>query len=180
MASISALKRLVPVFEKHIRRPDFADDKSAEAHRRVFADLLVLVVQSIQPDAEDDLVRSILVTLATFAYVALDDYDNAAAVPQLSLSSREYFRTRLSSCFGRLLLSTNESNHHWPLIVISHLKSEDKAGHLVMEFDDAVQKVMKSAWRRLDRLDRKVCRNAAPSRTRMLLRNAFFIHLLPI
>ncbi len=165
MASISALKRLVPVFEKHIRRPDSADDKSAEAHRRAFADLLVLVVQSIQPDAENDLVRSILVTLATFAYVAVDGSDNAVAAPQLSLSSREYFRTRLSSCFGRFLSSTNESNLHWPLTVISHLKSEDKAGHLAMEFDGAVQKVMKSAWRRLNRLERKVCRNTAPFRS---------------
>lgn len=154
-ASITSLQRIIPLLDELIHRPGEADPKTVESHRRASAELLMCALRRYKPeDNGASWVTVILNTLSKYAYMTEKD-PVARPQPSLTISSREFFRTKLSSAFAHLMSGGSTDKPNWSLHVLRYLWSGERSGQWVMavEFDDPIEEVGRRARKRMHQLE---------------------------
>lgn len=152
MANDSALEHIIILFDLIIIHPNSNDVTLAESYRRALADLLVSAIRSRKLEGSESWLESVLTMFSKFGYL------DPKTTPPFSSSSRDTFRAKLSACLAHLLSMKTSVNVNWPFEIISYLKSEEESGcwHIIMEFDAGIEKVRKSAWKKIKRLSKLV------------------------
>lgn len=164
----SSLRDLVVVFRKLILRPGTQDLKAAAFRRQFLADQLVNLVRlrlsndeitSTSSDASKGF-QDILSLFANLAYFTrTQDHDNAerSEDPQLSTSSQDMFKSRISSCLTQLV-SRSFSPAFFAHHVVYKIHSWEKSGepyNSSVDAYDATGKILRKAWKVLKRIHLK-------------------------
>lgn len=164
----SSLRDLVVVFRKLILRPGTQDLKAAAFRRQFLADQLVNLVRlrlsndeitSTSSDASKGF-QDILSLFANLAYFTrTQDHDNAerSEDPQLSTSSQDMFKSRISSCLTQLV-SKSFSPAFFAHHVVYKIHSWEKSGepyNSSVDAYDATGKILRKAWKVLKRIHLK-------------------------
>lgn len=150
---------IISLYEELILNPGVQDEKVAASRRLVLGDQLVSALRRRHIESTDNdcgsknghVVRSILQLLATFAYF---DHANPTGAkgstmnPSFSPNSRQIYRTRISTCLGHLLATSNDpASYVYNMVRTFRYGDRDFAyGQLLLEADGTVSKVLTSAW----------------------------------
>jgi len=159
-SSLSDSKELIAFYEELLLRPGVQDEKVAATRRLVAADQLVSAVRNRQLKPTDsghyhpsdtDFIGNVLRLFSRCAYFELDTLANSHAgrpSPPISLSTRNTFRTRISSCLAYLVAKrVDPAEFSYDLICIFHDESnESDFGTPLLEADETVFRVIKRAW----------------------------------
>ena len=182
-----AFEQVVEIYEDLILRPGVEDEKIAASRRQSAADQLVSAVRSIQLPPGENIpaksgylanIRRILALLAKYAYFDVDSAPDDRVVsssPQISRSSREMFRTRLSSCLSSLVTRSIGEPSHCAYEVVAYVHGQHENSNqrsTTLNADGNVRKVLEKAWQIL----RKVHTRA----TSELDRDARYFHALEL
>ena len=153
------------VFDSLIGRPGTQDEKEAAHSRQIAADQLICLLRSLQVEqlagdflSEDDThshpVLGILSMFAKYSFFDLESKNGTDShpTPPISQASRNMFRTRLSSSLAHLLgKSPDPTQIAYALVKYIHDQVEGEAfGKLLLQADENVQDVFRSAQRNLD------------------------------
>ncbi|KAL9045879.1 MAG: hypothetical protein Q9214_001156 [Letrouitia sp. 1 TL-2023] len=181
LADNVSLGRLVSHLEKSILRPGVQTEKLAAISRQVIADLLVVMIRSRQPaehlkeSTEQDinaLTQKIFSLLFRYSYFHPDGTEKKPETmpnPAISVSTREMFRTRITSCLTCIL---NKFPDPATLVYnamkkLHALQKPSRSPSLVMEFDQNLSMIIDKAWIMLKRVH-KMASTAESNRRRML------------
>lgn len=181
LADNVSLGKLVSHLERSILRPGVQTEKAAAISRQVIADLLVIMIRSRQPSenlkesVEQDintLIQNIFGLLVRYSYFHIDDSEKKPKTmpdPVISVSTREMFRTRITSCLTYIL---NKFPEPATLVYnamkrIHVLQTSSRSPGLVMEFDQNLSVIIEKAWIMLKRIH-KMASTAELNRRRML------------
>ena len=159
-----AFEQVVEIYEDLILQPGAEDEKTAASRRHSAADQLVSAVRSIQHHPTEEVlakseclvnIRRILALLAKYAYFDTDNAPNdrgISPIPKISQASREFFRTRISSCLSSLVAKPigEPSYFAYELVCNIHGREENPDHpHAVLNADENVRSVLKKAWQTL-------------------------------
>ena len=161
----SSLRDLVAVFRKLIFQPGTQDLKAASFRRQFLADQLVNIVRSRLSNDEITSTSSdaskgfqdILSLFANLAYFSRSqDHDNVERLedPQISTSSQDMFKSRISSCLTQLV-SRSFSPAFFAHHVVYKIHSWEKSGepyNSSVDAYDATGKILRKAWKVLKRI----------------------------
>ena len=165
-----AFEQVVDIYEDLVLRPGVEDEKIAASRRQSAADQLVSAVRSIQLPPTEKIpansgylanLRRILALLAKCAYSNVDGAPDDRVIspsPQISRSSREMFRTRLSSCLSSLFTkSIGEPSHFAYEVVFDVHGQHQNSNHrsTILNADDNVRNVLEEAWQTLRKIHTK-------------------------
>lgn len=181
LADNASLGRLVSHLEKLIVRPGVQAENTAAVTRQVIADLLVVMIRSRQPakylkePAEQDmtaLIQDIFRLLVKYSYFHIDGSEKKQKTipdPVISVSTRDMFRTRITSCLTCIL---NKFPDPAPLVYnavkrIHVLQNSSRSPGLVMEFDHNLSVIIDKAWIMLKKIH-KMAAAAELNQRRML------------
>ncbi|KAI9788137.1 MAG: DNA-directed DNA polymerase [Peltula sp. TS41687] len=150
-----ALQRITSMFDRIIQQPLSNETKLTEWHRRALADHLVSAVRSHKLEGSNSWVISVLTLFAKYAYLKPKD-SQFEPIPPLSSTSRDMFKAKLSACFAHLMTVKTSFHMNWPFKIIHYLKSEEESGRfdMFMDLDSGIEKVRKSAWKKINRLNK--------------------------
>ena len=161
----SSLRDVVVVFRKLILRPRTQDPKAAASRRQLLVDQLVNLVRlrlasdgitSTSSDASKGF-QEILALLANLAYFTrTQDHGNAdpSEDPPFSPSSKDMFKSRISSCLT-LLVSKSFSPVFFAHHVVCKIHSWERSGEpykLSGDVYDAAGEPLRKAWKVLKRI----------------------------
>lgn len=164
----SSLRDLVVVFRKLILRPGTQNQKAAASGRQFLADQLVNLVRSRLSTDESSSTSSdaskgfqdILTLFANLAYFTrTQDHDSAerSEDPPISISSKEMFKSRISSCLT-LLVSKSFSPAFFAHHVVCKIHSWERSKELCkssVDAYDAADEILRKAWKALKKIHRK-------------------------
>lgn len=160
-------EQVVEIYEDLILRPGEEDEKTAASGRQSAADQLVTAVRSIQQHTTDIVlakseflssIHRILALLAKYAYFDVDNLPKDLGnnpVPKISQTSREMFRTRISSCLSSLVAKPigEPSYFAYELVCNIHGREENpEHPNAVLNADENVRSVLKKAWQTLTKV----------------------------
>ena len=176
-----SLVDLLPFFSQLIAKPSKQDEKATITSRRMAADQLVSIVRSKQTIAGTETTRSsesvvfvdqVLSLFAKHAYFVHEQRAStprAAIDPPISETSREMFKSRISSCLNHILATCAEpALFSYDLVAWIH--SMDKAENdlkFLFKSEDAVKKTIDKAWVTMEKIHLKSM-SAQGSRKRLL------------
>ena len=165
-----AFEQVIDVYEDLVLRPGAEDEKIAASRRQAAADQLVSAVRSIQLPPTENIpaksgylanIRRILALLAKCAYFDVDSAPDDRIIspsPQISRSSREMFRTRLSSCLSSLVAKSIGEPSYFAYEVVCVVYGEhENPNHRssILNADDSVRNVLEKAWQILRKVHTK-------------------------
>ena len=165
-----AFEQVVEIYEDLVMRPGAEDEKILASRRQSAADQLVSAVRSLQlPPTENTPVKSgylanirrILALLAKCAYFDVDGAPDDRVIspsPQISRSSREMFRTRLSSCLSSLVTKSIGGSSYFAYEVVCNVYGQhENPNHrsTILNADDSVRNVLEKAWQILSKIHAK-------------------------
>lgn len=155
----SNFSEFTAMYEELLFQPCAANEKEAASKRSVAADQLVSTMRSLQgnrkvtfPNAIEALfIHNIMALLGKCAYLDLQilpSVGSSKPSPPIPQSSRENFKSRVSSCLLHLIAKDIDPAY-FAHDLISTLRSYDdnsKPATLLIEGDDSVMKVIAKAW----------------------------------
>ena len=162
--SVDSLGYILPTLHQSILQPGTPDKKSAASQRQLIADLLVTFVKS-RPSPEEsaggfsaysDGISSILYLLIKCAYFRIQGDEDSKSIPQpeMTTASLDMFRSKLTSCLTYLM--SKSTNPSWfPHLVVCNIRSqeiEDEKCVTLLDTDSDVGKVIRRAWKTLDKV----------------------------
>ena len=183
-----ASEQICEIYMETILDPGIEDQKLASQARQAASDQLFSMVKSMQRISErlklkeqsaDRAIQRILSVFAAFAYFDL----GADAVPEISIMTRTYFRTRISSCLTYLTANTKDSSTFAAYVttVISKRENIPDEAKLLLEAESNVQKVLDQALKVIRRLvkdlDDKEGVNRSFVRSGLLLVSVVFLQI---
>lgn len=164
-ADQDALREIVPLFERLIRRPGTSDDKVAASNRQYIAGLLLSIVRAKAStgngDSEEDyqlILEQILSIFVRSAYFVGNGAGSIAPEPAFSHATQELLRNRINSSLNSLLASQKYAATI-PYTVVRQIRDGAKSeeyGKFIINMDDKLQDSVKTAFKSLKRLSSKV------------------------
>lgn len=179
-----SLVELCSLYSQLINKAGEQDEKTGATSKRMAADQLVSVIRSrmIIPSTKGSasfeanvFINQALSLLAKHAYF-VHEQPSSASVPTLDTaitgSSREMFKSRISSCLSIVLAKHAEpAQVSYNLITyIRSIEEEDNDLNLSFSSDNAVKKVIEKAWLTLNKIH---SRNMSARGSRKRLLSAF-------
>ena len=167
MVNDPAFEQVVEIYEDLILRPGAEDEKTAASGRQSAADQLVAAVRFIQQHPTDIVlakseclssIRRILALLAKYAYFDVDNFPKDLGInpiPKISQTSREMFRTRISSCLSSLVAKPIREPSYFAYELVYNIHGrEENPDHpkAVLNADENVRSVLKKAWQTLTKV----------------------------
>lgn len=164
----SSLRDLVVIFRVLILRPGTQDQKPAASRRQLLADQLVNLIRSrlsadeitsTSSDASKGF-QDILTLFANLAYLTrTQDHENPerSEDPPISNSSKEMFKSRISSCLT-LLVSKSFSPAFFAYHVVCKIHSWERSkepNKSSVDAYNAAGEILRKAWKILTRIHRK-------------------------
>ena len=174
MVNDPAFEQVVEIYEDLILRPGVEDEKTAASRRQSAADQLVAAVRLIQNHPTEALlvkseclisIRRILALLAKYAYFDVDNFPEDRCnnpIPKISQTSREMFRTRISSCLSSLVAKPIREPSYFVYELICNIHGREENPdfpNAVLNADENVRSVLNNAWQTL----RKVHSQSKPN-----------------
>ena len=166
---LSGLGDVLPILCRSILRPATPNEKSAAFQRQSTADLLVTFIKRRQSPEEtateypaySEGISSILYLLIKCAYFRIrgdDDDPETIPQPEITIALRDMFRSKLTSCLTHLM--SKSTNPSWfPYLVICNIRNremDDDTCTTLLDIDSDIGKVIRRAWRTLNKLASKV------------------------
>jgi len=159
----SDFKQLTAFFGELLLRPGSQDEKDAVSRRLVAADQIVSTVRNMHLESTDSgrhpsgtfLIKGILDLFSKCAYFDLETLPNTnpgRPSPPISQSTRNIFRTRISSCIAYLVAKAIDSADFSCNLIRTIQDGDEHAGFgtPLLEADDTVRQVITRAWEILD------------------------------
>ncbi|CAF9926083.1 MAG: DNA-directed DNA polymerase [Alectoria fallacina] len=162
-----AFEQVVEIYEDLILRPGVEDEKIAASRRQSAADQLVSALRSSQQHPTDKVlakseclvnIRRILALLAKCAYFDVENASDDRILnpsPKISQTSREMFRTRISSCLSSLVAKPigEPSYFAYKLVCDIHGREENASQpNAILNADENVRSVLEKAWQILRKI----------------------------
>ncbi|KAL9101777.1 MAG: hypothetical protein Q9163_002996 [Psora crenata] len=144
-----SLAGCITIQDSLILRPCTKDEKLAESRRQVLADQLILFLRSMlnrSVSEPDTCIATVLSVLAKYAYFNVGASQGVARPePDVSLRSREMFRSRLSSALSHMIANRSIDSSRFAYYLIYNMHCPDPAhslGHPVLDVDKNVQRLL--------------------------------------
>ena len=132
-----------------IIRPKVTDHLSAEASRRIAADLILSLVrkQTAADSPATTVLEACMILPELGCVVPTSDAESQHAVPALSKETQELFRTRTMSCIFQVLTARSEHMFLIPFNIVTSIhKMVKNGGHkLWLSLDKVIQKTVSDA-----------------------------------
>ena len=159
----SGWKQLIILFEQLIARPELQEERAAASRRLAIADLLSSALQN--RDIEDTLIdinkdgnlviSSMLDLFARYAYYDLENAGQARPDPPISQSTRQIFRTRISSCLGHLM-SKSSGAYVYGYHLIQNIRETHRSqefGKPLLEIDGVLSQTIIKAFKVVEKVN---------------------------
>ncbi|KAF2421861.1 hypothetical protein EJ08DRAFT_490206 [Tothia fuscella] len=164
-ANGDAFVEILRVLTQLIRSALTDEQKTADSHRQILADLILSAVKTHITDQAaveglsdpESWLNQALNTLALFGYFAPKKTATSDTVPlpPLTESSRKMFQARLSSCLAHIFTKVDDASP-WPLSVVININSQANSSpsyRLTLEMDDLVSQSINKAHKILGSIE---------------------------
>ena len=155
-------EQLTSVFEQLIMQSNAQEEKLTASMRLNIADQLSSALKSREKNEhvgldgtknEDFVVSSILGIFVKYAYFDLDNASQTKVNPPISQSTRQIFRTRISSCLNHLMAKSIEAHiYAYQLIqTIREIQRDPEHGKPLLEIDGVLSGTITKSFEILDK-----------------------------
>ncbi|KAJ4303541.1 ubiquitin C-terminal hydrolase Ubp14 [Kalmusia sp. IMI 367209] len=161
-ADDDSLRKIVRHLHSLLLRPESTEQNVADHRRQTVADLLLNIVKHYKryddliPDfsEKDNWLRNVLDLFVEYAYFKPSSNAKSRKVPSppISVSGREMFQERLSSCLTWLLRVAANSQTSFGVVVVDMIRSKaaNRSFDLIFEADESVEETIEKAYNTFD------------------------------